>query len=129
MYNCALQEKEHIYDDIDEKEVTNESTACYNTNVDEENTNHYDTPRIPSKSKDARKPGVMPVSQDHQHLPTNGSLSSQEEYLPPDIIENLHASHYETQGAENNQYTSLIVSQQTPCEGYQKLVSQPSSST
>ena len=91
-----------------------ESGVYHNANVDEENT---------------RKPEVMPVSQDHQHFPTSGSLSSQEDHFPLDITENLHASHYETQGAENNQYTSLIVSQQTPCEGYQKLVSQPSSST
>ena len=90
-----------------------ESGVYHNANVYEEST---------------RKPEVMPVSQD-QHFPTSGSLSSQEDHLPPDITENLHASHYETQGAENNQYTSLIVSQQTACEGYQELVSQPSSST
>ena len=107
-----------------------ESRVYYNTNIREENIEYYVEPKLPPKSEDAREPGVMRVSQDHQHLPTNGSLSSQEDYLPPDIFtaEHLHASHYGTQRAENNQYASLIASQQTPYGDYQRLVCQQSSS-
>ena len=101
-----------------------ESSALYNANASEENAENYETL---SKSKNAKKPISMPVAEDHHRLSTSESLTSQDEYLLPDIkyvVQNQSASQGEPQRAENDPYTPLIASQITQPAVYQQLVGQ-----
>lgn len=101
------------------------ATVYYNANASEENTAYYAKPKTPARPKDAKTPVAIPVSQHDHHVPTNESPSPQDEYLLPDIpytIENQHTSQEETERAENNHYTPLLVSQQKQPAAYQELV-------
>ena len=64
LYNSTLQENEHVYDNIDEKEPNPSSNN--NTNISEENMD-YVQPKIPPQLKDARKEDSYHETQGDQY--------------------------------------------------------------
>ena len=108
------------YDTIKSNQVkVNEATVYYNVNTSEMNAMHYDKPKTPSKPKDAEKPVVMSVAEDHHHLSTSESLSDIQF-----VVENFYVSQNETRSNENDPYTPLIVSQQMQPAVNKRLVGQ-----
>ena len=59
-----MQENEHVYENIDEKDANPSNNN--NSNISEENTD-YDKPKIPPQSKDARKADSHHETQSDQH--------------------------------------------------------------
>ena len=114
------------YDTIKSNQVkVDEATVYYNVNISEMNAMHYDKPKTPSQPKDAEKPVVASVAEDHDPLPTSESLSDIQF-----VVENFYNSQNGTQSNENDPFTPLIVSQQTqPAVNKRLLGQQPPPST